>query len=298
MCEKNFILQGQVKENTELIKDIYQMKLEYPKELVGNIKPGQYLNVYLAREDLLLPRPISVSRADSGSGQEVGYGSDKGTVSLVYKVVGAGTGQMALYKPGESVKLSLPLGNGYDLSQKPKEAWLVGGGLGLPPLLELAYKLKEAGTFLNIVLGYRDEPFLIDEFAGLLAEGPGERAGESPAGPAGKLFIVSEEKGYGIKGNVMDVLKEELAGNSLESDSGIPAASVFASGPLPMLEAVSNYCEEKDLDIQVSLEERMACGFGACLGCVRKIKEGDKIVSKRVCKDGPVFDGRKVVWHD
>ena len=174
----------------------------------------------------------------------------------------------------------------------------MGGGLGLPPLLELAHKLKEAGTYLNVILGYRDEPFLTDEFAELLAEEVGERAGQGSVGPAGKLFIVSEEAGHGIKGNVMDVLKKELVGNSLEPDSEFPAATVFASGPIPMLEAVSKYCEEKDLNVQVSLEERMACGFGACLGCVRKIKEGDKIVSKRVCKDGPVFDGRKVVWHD
>lgn len=273
MCEKTFAFESQVVKNQEIIEDIYELEIDYPQDLLAGIRPGQYVNLYLPRQDLLLARPISICKVGEDS------------LKLVYKALGAGTKELALLEPGDWIKLSIPLGNGYDLSKEFKEAWLVGGGLGIPPLLELAHSLKKTGCVLNVVLGYRDKPFLAEKFAQL----------------ADKLYIVSEEEGHGIKGNVLDVVtkefQEDQAGIAL-AENDLASLSFFSSGPLPMLEAVSKFCQERDLNIQVSLEERMACGFGACVGCVRKIREGDQLVSRRVCKEGPVFDGRKVVWHD
>ncbi len=258
MCEKKFIVATEILEQKELIEDVFSIRVKYPHDLTEKIKPGNFVNIYLDRRDLLLPRPISICRADENN------------IRLVYKVVGAGTRELSGYGAGKRIKLTVPLGNGYEIPSQMREVWVVGGGLGIPPLLELTGKLKETGCFVNVILGYRDRPFLTEEFQTF----------------ADNLVIISEAEGFGLNGNVMDVLSKELP------------EKCYASGPLPMLKAVSRYCAEKDAEIQVSLEERMGCGFGACLCCVCKIMENNHQVNKRVCKDGPVFDGRKVVWND
>jgi dihydroorotate dehydrogenase electron transfer subunit len=148
-----------------------------------------------------------------------------------------------------------------------KKALLIGGGIGIPPMLELA---KQLHCEKQIVLGYRDIPFLDQEFL-----------------PYGKVYISSENGSRGTKGNVLDAIREY----QLEADI------IFACGPTPMLRGIQSYALEKGIKAQLSLEERMACGIGACLGCVCKTKETDhhsNVKNKRICKDGPVFYAQEV----
>jgi len=146
---------------------------------------------------------------------------------------------------------------------------LIGGGIGIPPMLALAKALKKDVT---VVLGYRDSNlFLKEEFE-----------------PYAKVVIATDDGSVGTKGNVIDAIREE----ELEADT------LYACGPMPMLRGVKAYAEEKDILAQVSLEEKMACGIGACLGCVCQSKEKDShshVNNKRVCKDGPVFDAREII---
>ena len=158
-----------------------------------------------------------------------------------------------------------PLGNGYTI--KDKKAIVIGGGIGIPPMLELS---KQLNCEKAMVLGYRDETFLKEEFEAL-----------------GDVYVSSDLGTTGIKGTVLDAIKEY----------GVEGDIIYACGPMPMLRAIKAYAEEKGIEAQISLEERMACGVGACLGCVCKSKEKDEhthVHNKRICKDGPVFDAREV----
>ena len=166
---------------------------------------------------------------------------------------------------GDGIWLVGPLGNGFPVEKaEGKRAFLMGGGIGVPPILELAKQMKCEKK--QIVVGYRDEQtFLRDEFS---------RNGE--------LYISTEDGSVGTKGNVMDAVRE----NHLDADI------IYACGPTPMLRAIKDYAAGHGIECYISLEERMACGIGACLGCVCKSKEKDahsNVHNKRVCKDGPVF---------
>ena len=143
-----------------------------------------------------------------------------------------------------------------------KKAFLIGGGIGIPPMVELA---KQLGGEKQIVVGYRDELFLTEELK-----------------KNGTLFVATEDGSCGTKGNVLDAIRE----NELKADV------IYACGPTPMLRALKGYAEENGIECWLSLEEKMACGIGACLACVCKSKEIDghsHVHNKRVCKDGPVF---------
>ncbi len=207
----------------------------------------------------LLPRPISLCEIDQ----------ENGALRVVYRVTGkqTGTEQFSLMKEEDTLDVMGPLGNGFDLETgREKKAMLFGGGIGVPPMLELAKQLK-AGyqTECQLVMGYRSETFLTKE----LEEN-------------GTLYIATEDGSTGTKGNVMDA----VAANSLEADV------IYACGPTPMLRAIKQYAQERNIECYISMEERMACGVGACLGCVCQSKEVDHhshVHNKRVCKDGPVF---------
>ena len=165
-----------------------------------------------------------------------------------------------LLHAGAEVEVMGPLGNGF--FRKDKKAMLIAGGIGVPPMLELA---KQLDCEKSIVLGYRDELFLDQEFAAY-----------------GDVYIASEDGKHGTKGNVMDAINE----NALEADI------ILACGPMPMLRAIKKYAEEHNITAYISLEERMACGVGACLGCVVKTKEKDHhshVNNARICTDGPVY---------
>ena len=223
--------------------------------LAEHVNPGQFVGVYPANAAALLPRPISICRVDE----------DRKALRLVYRIVGKGTAEFALYQPGEYLSVLGILGNGFPMEQAAgKKVMLMGGGIGVPPILELAKQMDCEKK--QIVVGYRDaQTFLKEEF---------EQNGE--------LYISTEDGSVGTKGNVMDAIRE----NALEADM------IYACGPTPMLRAIKQYAEENGIECYISLEERMACGIGACLACVCKSKEKDahsNVNNKRICKDGPVF---------
>ena len=186
---------------------------------------------------------------------------------VVYRIAGQGTKEFSMMQAGDTIEIVGPLGNGFVL--KEGKNVLIGGGIGIPPMLALAKALKKDVT---VVLGYRDSNlFLKEEFE-----------------PYAKVVIATDDGSVGTKGNVIDAIREE----ELEADT------LYACGPMPMLRGVKAYAEEKDILAQVSLEEKMACGIGACLGCVCQSKEKDShshVNNKRVCKDGPVFDAREII---
>lgn len=240
---------------TSLADGIFDMTLK-AEEIAKEAKAGQFLSVYLNNQSKLLPRPISICGIDK----------EEGTLRIVYRIAGEGTRELASYQPGDQVKILGPLGNGF--TKKEKKAILIGGGIGIPPMLELA---KELSCEKTAVLGYRDsQMFLKDEFEKIC-----------------DVAVSTEDGSFGTCGNVIDAIREQ----------GVEGSIIYACGPTPMLRGIKAYAMEQEIEAQISLEERMACGIGACLACVCKSKEVDShsnVHNKRVCKDGPVFDAREV----
>ena len=241
--------------HTSLSDGIFDMTLK-AEEIAKEAKAGQFISVYLNNKSKILPRPISICGIDK----------EAGTLRIVYRTVGDGTKELSDYKEGEMVKILGPLGNGF--TQKDKKAILIGGGIGIPPMLEL---MKQLDCDKTAVLGYRDsDMFLKDEFEAV-----------------GDVVISTEDGSFGTKGNVIDAIKEQ----------GVEGSIIYACGPTPMLRGIKAYAEEMGIEAQISMEERMACGIGACLAYVCKSKDVDShshVHNKRVCKDGPVFDAREV----
>ena len=235
---------------------IYSMWIQ-TEQIAAAAKPGQFVSVYCKNEAKLLPRPISICEIDK----------ENGRLRVVYRVTGpkTGTEEFSKLKAGDIIPVIGPLGNGFPYEKaEGKKVFLMGGGIGVPPILELAKQMDCEKK--QIVVGYRDaQTFLKEEF---------EQNGE--------LYISTEDGSVGTKGNVMDAIRE----NALEADM------IYACGPTPMLRAIKQYAEENGIECYISLEERMACGIGACLACVCKSKEKDahsNVNNKRICKDGPVF---------
>lgn len=241
----------------KIAEGIYDMTLDFAAG-AGCARPGQFITLYCKDGSRLLPRPISICQVDK----------DAGTIRVVYRVAGVGTAEFSGLSAGDDLEVMGPLGNGFTI--KEGRAILIGGGIGIPPMLELAECLPGEVT---VVLGYRDEIFLKDEFERI--------CGDS------QVVVATEDGSCGTKGTVIDAI----------SDRKVDGDIIYACGPLPMLKAVSAYAKEKGMEAQISLEERMACGIGACLGCIVKSKERDahtNVHNKRICKDGPVFDAGEV----
>ena len=221
--------------------------------LVGDTQyltaPGQFVNI--AIEGCYLRRPISVCDYDEKS------------ITLIYKVVGRGTEIMSRMQPGEKLDVLTGLGNGFSTAATTESPVLVGGGVGVPPLYNLAKKLQAAGKRVQVVLGFNraDEIFYAEEFAALGVD----------------VHIATVDGSVGIKGFVTDAMKE------MEFDY------VYTCGPLPMLKAIYAATE---CDGEYSFEERMGCGFGACMGCSCQTKKG----SKRICKEGPVLKRDEIIF--
>ncbi len=231
---------------------IYSMWI-YSENMAKAAKPGQFISVYTNDTGKLLPRPISICEIDKEAGR----------LRIVYRVTGENTGTELFSRltTGDRIDVMGPLGNGFP-TEITKKAFLIGGGIGVPPMLELA---KNLDCEKQIVVGYRDELILIDD---LKAQG--------------EVYIATEDGSAGTKGNVIDAIKE----NGLEADI------IYACGPTPMLRAIKEFALANDIECYVSMEEKMACGVGACLACVCKTKEVDhhsNVHNKRICKDGPVF---------
>ena len=233
---------------------IFSMWLQ-TDNIAGKACPGQFISLYTGDGSKLLPRPISICE----------IAKEKGQLRIVYRVTGehTGTEQFSHMSAGQTVEILGPLGNGFPLEAgEGKRVLLAGGGIGVPPMLELAKQLKAEKL---LVMGYRDKRFLEKELQA-----------------NGTLLVSTEDGSFGVKGNVLDVIREKQP----EIDV------IYACGPLPMLRALKAYAQEQNLPCYLSLEERMACGIGACLGCVCKTKEKDAhshVHNARICKDGPVF---------
>ena len=239
----------------EMLADgIFSMWLR--TEAANTAVPGQFISMYTNDGTKLLPRPISICEIDK----------EEGALRVVYRVTGENTGtkQFSEAKAGDVIPVIGPLGNGFPLEKaEGKKAFLMGGGIGVPPILELS---KQLNCEKQIVMGSRDaNTFLKEQFDA-----------------NGSVYISTEDGSVGTKGNVMDAIRE----------NGLSADIIYACGPTPMLRAIKNYAEENGIECYISLEEKMACGIGACLACVCKSKEKDhhtNVNNKRICKDGPVF---------
>ena len=236
-------------QNVPLTSTVYKMVLEGDVSDIKN--SGEFINIKL--DGKYLRRPISVCDVDST------------TITIVYKVVGAGTEQMSKMSVGTELDILVGLGNGYDLSLSGDKPLLLGGGVGVPPLYNLAKRLIANGKKVTVVLGFntKEEIFYEQEFKALGAD----------------VFVTTADGIYGIKGFVTDAMKD------------IDYSYFYICGPEPMLKAIYKASTTSG---QMSFEERMGCGFGACMGCSCKTLTG----YKRICKDGPVMKKEEILWED
>lgn len=245
----------------KIAEGIYSMWIQ-TEGIAVNAKAGQFISVYCKDSTKLLPRPISIC--------EINKETD--ALRIVYRVVGGGTEEFSHYQAGDDIVILGPLGNGFPIEQKA--ALFVAGGIGIPPMLEAAKTAKRMGIKnIKIVLGYRNQDtFLKEEL---------EQYGE--------VYVATEDGSIGTKGNVLDAIAE----HQLDLESEV----IYSCGPMPMLKALKVFAVNNGIKCYVSLEERMACGIGACLACVCKSKDTDAhshVHNKRVCADGPVFDAREI----
>ncbi len=237
----------EITENIRIAKDIYKMILAGDTSDIT--KPGQFINIQL--EGRYLRRPISVCDYDEN------------TITIIYKVVGGGTEDMSLMLPGTKLDILIGLGNGFDTSKCAGGALLIGGGVGVPPMYNLAKTLISEGKSVCVILGFNtsEDVFYSEEFQALGA----------------KVYVATADGSVGTKGFVTDVMKN------------LTYSYFFTCGPEPMFKAIEKLASTSG---QYSFEERMGCGFGACMGCSCKTKYGNK----RICKDGPVLEREEIIW--
>lgn len=248
---------GTVLSHEKIAPGIYDITVHTPQ--ARDAVQGQFMQIYC--DGKTLRRPISICEIDR----------EKETVRMVYMVKGEGTAWLSRVKVGDTLDLLGPLGHGFE-TKGYKQVIVIGGGIGVPPMLQTA---KSCTGSVRAILGFRnaDAAILQNDF---------EKACDA-------VFITSDDGSLGRHGFVTDVLKEELEKGGCDL--------VAACGPTPMLKAVAMLCEKMGVDCQVSLEERMGCGIGACVGCVCKVKQGeDGYRHAQVCRYGPVIDAKEVVW--
>ena len=244
----------QVIKNEEIVKDIFKMEIR-SEIITKDAKAGQFVQIKVTNgNDPLLRRPISINEISR----------EDNIITLYYKVVGKGTDILSSLQKGSILNVIGPLGNGFNTYIKNKKVAIVGGGIGIAPLLELAKVLKKENSVYTY-LGFNDETYLEDS----LKEYSEEVA----------ITTVTGSKGY--KGFITDVFVKDIESKKFDI--------VYSCGPHKMLEGVMKISKKNNIKCQVSLEERMACGIGACLGCSIETTNG---IMKKVCVDGPVF------WSD
>ncbi len=245
-----------------LTEDVFQLTLERTKD-IGDINAGQFFNIKTTPYGSpLLRRPISVSEATEHH------------IVFTIKCLGEGTTQMSQMLEGSALTLMGPLGNGFSVSQHTR-VLIVGGGIGVAPLLGLLQMNQGAFLEADVVLGFKDQPYLIENFKDYVS----------------KAVIVSElDTQYRI-GYVTEPLKEMIASKSYDM--------IYACGPLVMLKSVSKIVNEANIPTQLLMEEKMACGIGACLVCTCKTKRGDfGFEHSRMCKEGPMFFASEVIFDE
>ena len=236
-----------VNQNQLIAKNTMKMVLQGDTSAIT--KAGQFVNIKI--EGLFLRRPISVCDVQEDM------------LTIIYKVVGEGTEIMSEMKKGQQLDLLTGLGNGYDTGKSGERPLLIGGGVGVPPMYNLAKGLKDEGKEVQVILGFNtlEEVFYKEEF---------ERLGV-------ELHIATADGSVGTKGFVTDIMKD------------LKYTYFYTCGPLPMFKAIEAIAKTSG---QFSFEERMGCGFGACMGCSCKTKYGNK----RICKDGPVLEREEIIW--
>ena len=241
--------QMKITENISLVKDIYRMSLTAEQVDVSGFAAGCFVHIKINDGALLLRRPISLYEVKP----------EESTIRIIYKRVGKGTDLLTKMKIGEELNVLGPLGNGFPILENTRSVLLAGGGVGVPPLYELGKRLRERQISIVSVLGFQDVAgaYAMEEFQAL-----------------GKVLVSTMDGSLGQKGTILDVLNsQEIAFDTL-----------YACGPNGMLQALDLKYRGKKRGY-LSFEERMACGIGACYGCMLKTNAG----LKRVCKDGPVF---------
>ncbi|MFZ7103698.1 MAG: dihydroorotate dehydrogenase electron transfer subunit [Peptococcaceae bacterium] len=259
-------IEAEILENKKIVPDFYQITLACP-EVAQAAKPGQFIMLKVSPTvDPLLKRPVSINRINTG----------EGTVTLIYQVIGKGTKLLSMISGG-GIEVMGPLGRGFVLKAQYDEVAVVGGGCGIAPLLALVEELLPKSRQVHVLLGARTKELLLNsreyQKSGVL------------------LKVATDDGSAGHRGFVSSLLEELLQQSELEH--------VFGCGPEPLLKKVVAVSQEHSVPCQVSLEERMACGIGACLGCVctTKAKNGSSSY-QRVCQDGPVFAGSEVIFNE
>ena len=236
-----------IQSNDCIAKNVYRMQLCGD---TAGILPGQFVNIRVAGQ--FLRRPISVCNIEEVKGERL---EAKGMLTIIYKVVGVGTEAMSQLPVGTQLDVLTILGNGYDLTKAGNQPLLVGGGVGVPPMYMLARQLREMGKNVRVILGFntKDEVFYEEEFRALGCD----------------VTVTTVDGSHGVKGFVTNALDGKQS-------------YYYTCGPLPMIKAL---IQAAGINGEVSMEERMGCGFGACMGCTIQTTQGPK----RVCKEGPVF---------
>lgn len=242
-----------VLEHTTIAENIQRMKTSWPAR-TATPKAGQFfmLRCWAADEAPLLSRPISVHSYDARTA----------TVEFLYEVRGTGTKRLSALAVGDTLSLTGPSGNGFDLSSAAGRIAVVGGGIGSAPLYQLVKELVAKGLRPDVYLGFRDESYGTDRFLALGVQ----------------VFLATDSGKQGFRGFVTQLIVPS------EYDT------VYCCGPEPMMKAVASLCAQHETPCIVSMEKKMACGVGACLGCTCHTQSG----AKAICKDGPVFDAKEV----
>ncbi|MDE6539960.1 MAG: dihydroorotate dehydrogenase electron transfer subunit, partial [Ruminococcus sp.] len=225
--------------------------------VAGIATAGQF--VHIRTGNFTLRRPVSICGIDS----------EKGTLRIVFEVRGEGTAEISRLNQGDVIDMLAPLGHGFTINPEFKKVILIGGGIGTPPMLPLA---EIYGTKATVITGFRsaDAVILQEDFKKTGAE----------------TILCTDDGTTGIHGFVTTPFSEIITG----------AEAVYACGPMPMLKNIAGICKENNIFCEISLEERMACGIGACLGCACRTVRNDEEYFAHVCKDGPVFNAEEVLW--
>jgi dihydroorotate dehydrogenase electron transfer subunit len=242
--------------NERIAENVFDMRLSAD---FSGAAPGRFAGIYIPGPEFSLPRPLSFCGAgDSGA-------------RFVYRAVGKGTEKLSRLKTGDEVNFIAPLGSGYAMPKAGARVAVVGGGLGIPPLLWLTASAVKAGAGVTAFLGFRSEPFLVRDFAETGAD----------------VRVATDDGSFGARGSAVDLLELFAEKNALNA--------VYACGPKPMLRKAAAFAEKTGVFCQLSLEERMACGVGACYGCAVPDKAG---AYRKCCSDGPVFNADEVSLDD
>jgi len=260
-------VKAEIVENKPIAPEFFRMTLK-AETLASEGLPGQFVMVKVSPNlEPFLRRPISLHQINR----------EEATVSLLYQVVGKGTRLMSETQKGKVIELLGPLGKGFTWSDSDRVVALVGGGCGTAPLVALAHSLLEDKKEVHVLLGAQTKEKLVCE--------------EDFISMGAKVKVATDDGSYGHHGFVTDLLKNLMHDVALDM--------VYSCGPLPMTKEVVKLTQEASIPCQVSLEERMGCGIGACIGCVCKVRTKDGAFTyKKVCKDGPVFKGEEVMFDD